>query len=313
MLFSATQGPLPLPRLLGVLQLILLSWVPLWALSSIEEDTWPKVIPPSQSQPICHLCLMTQAVKARQTPPSFEMSLKGHSSSSSPWRFQRGLCYDCEVKVTQSCLTLCNPMDYIVHEILQARILEWVAFPFSRGSSQHRDQTQVSHIAGGFFTSWATKEVLLWLYCITIAYLLSVPGPASFTSQGCWSWEPSPTIFPQENLHIQGHFQGKDCKCLVPPVHKEPWRVSATSLRTKDNLDPSRSLCGIHSCVCVCCCWGSQVLLVVKNLPANAGAVTDVGSIPGSGRSPGGGHGNPLQYSCLENPNGQRSLVGDSP
>ena len=51
-----------------------------------------------------------------------------------------------KVKVTQSCLTLCNSMDYIVHEILQARILERVAFPFSRGSSQPRDQTQVSHI-----------------------------------------------------------------------------------------------------------------------------------------------------------------------
>ena len=49
-------------------------------------------------------------------------------------------------------------MDCIVHGILQARILEWVAFPFSRGSSQPRDQTQVSHIAGGFFTSWATRE-----------------------------------------------------------------------------------------------------------------------------------------------------------
>ena len=46
----------------------------------------------------------------------------------------------------------------------------------------------------------------------------------------------------------------------------------------------------------------SQVALVVKNPPANAGEVRDVGSIPGSGRSPGGGHGNPLQYSCLENP-----------
>ena len=44
------------------------------------------------------------------------------------------------------------------HEILQARILKRVAFPFSRGSSQPRDQTQVSHIAGGFFTSWATRE-----------------------------------------------------------------------------------------------------------------------------------------------------------
>ena len=57
-----------------------------------------------------------------------------------------------EVKVAQSCLSLCDPMDYTVHGILQARILELVAFPFSRGSSQPSDGTQVSHIAGGFFT-----------------------------------------------------------------------------------------------------------------------------------------------------------------
>ena len=58
-----------------------------------------------------------------------------------------------KVKVAQSCLTLCDPMDYTVHGILQARILEGVAFPFSRGSSQPRDATQVSRIAGRFFTS----------------------------------------------------------------------------------------------------------------------------------------------------------------
>ena len=46
-----------------------------------------------------------------------------------------------------------DPMDYTVHGVLQARILEWVAFPFSRGSSQPRDGTHVSHIAGRFFTS----------------------------------------------------------------------------------------------------------------------------------------------------------------
>ena len=47
-----------------------------------------------------------------------------------------------KMKVTQSCLTLCDLMNYTVHGILQARILEWVAFPFSRGSSQPRDQTR---------------------------------------------------------------------------------------------------------------------------------------------------------------------------
>ena len=51
-------------------------------------------------------------------------------------------------------------MDYTVHEILQARILELVAFAFSKGSSQPRDQTQVSHIAGGRFNLGATREAL---------------------------------------------------------------------------------------------------------------------------------------------------------
>ena len=55
---------------------------------------------------------------------------------------------------------LCGPMDYTVHGILQARVLEWVAIPFSRGSSQPRDQTQVSHIASRPFISWATREAL---------------------------------------------------------------------------------------------------------------------------------------------------------
>ena len=59
--------------------------------------------------------------------------------------------------VTQSCLTLCDPMDcsppgFSVHGILRARMLEWVAMPSSRGSSQPRDRTQVSYISGRFFT-----------------------------------------------------------------------------------------------------------------------------------------------------------------
>ena len=68
-----------------------------------------------------------------------------------------------KVLVAQSCLALCNPMDYnqpgsSVHGILQARMLEWVAIPFSRGSSPPRKRTWVSRIAGRFFTIWATRE-----------------------------------------------------------------------------------------------------------------------------------------------------------
>ena len=59
--------------------------------------------------------------------------------------------------------------------------------------------------------------------------------------------------------------------------------------------------------------WASQVALVVKDPPVNAGDIRDTGRIPGLERFPGGGQGNPLQCSCLENPYGQRSLVGYSP
>ena len=73
-----------------------------------------------------------------------------------------------KVKVAQLCPALCNPMDCSlpgssVHGILQARILEWVAVPFSGRSSQLRDRTQVSRTTGGFFTTWASREVLILL------------------------------------------------------------------------------------------------------------------------------------------------------
>ena len=62
------------------------------------------------------------------------------------------------------------------------------------------------------------------------------------------------------------------------------------------------SLCGLHVCEWWWCCWASQVALVVKNLLASAGDVRDTDSFLGSRISPGGGRGNPLQYSCLSNP-----------
>ena len=75
-------------------------------------------------------------------------------------------------KVTQSSPTLCDPMDYTVHGILQGRILEWVSFPFSKGSSQPRDWTQISHTASGSFTSWAPREAHIY-----------IPH-----STKCWEW-----------------------------------------------------------------------------------------------------------------------------
>ena len=81
--------------------------------------------------------------------------LKWLSFKTMPW-----LVNGCKVKLTQLCPILCDPMDHTVRGILQARIPEWVAYPFSRESSQPRSHTGVSCIAGGFFTSWATREAL---------------------------------------------------------------------------------------------------------------------------------------------------------
>ena len=99
-----------------------------------------------------------------------------------------------KVEVAQSC-QLWDPIDYRVHGTLQARILEWVAVPFSRGSSQPSDRAQVSCVAGGFFTSWATGKpkdtgvgsLLQWifptqesnwslLHCRWVLYQLSYQG-----------------------------------------------------------------------------------------------------------------------------------------
>ena len=80
-----------------------------------------------------------------------------------------GILYECVcVSAAQSCLIFCDPKDCSllassVHGILQARILEWVTTPFSRGSSWHRDWSWVSHIAGRFFTIWANREAsFIW-------------------------------------------------------------------------------------------------------------------------------------------------------
>ena len=73
-----------------------------------------------------------------------------------------------KVKVTQSCPTLCKPMDYTVHIILQARILEWATISFSRGSSWPRDWTRVSCNAESFFTDW--ESVNLWKCIFKLTY-----------------------------------------------------------------------------------------------------------------------------------------------
>ena len=89
-----------------------------------------------------------------------------------------------EAKVVHLCPTLCDLMDYTVHGIFQARILEWVAFPFFRGSSQARDLTQVSRTADGFFTSWATREALLHIETVFV----NLPDFSAFDTTECYHW-----------------------------------------------------------------------------------------------------------------------------
>ena len=92
--------------------------------------------------------------------------------------------------VAQLCPTLCDPTDHSppgssVHGTFQARILEWVAIPFSRESSQPRDQTQVSHTAGRFFNVWATRE----------AHMMHQLGSKVFTQM---SWKCLSTQNPEQ-------------------------------------------------------------------------------------------------------------------
>ena len=115
-----------------------------------------------------------------------------------------------KVKVTQLCPTLCHPMDHTVHGILQARILEWVAFPFSRGSSQPRNQTPVSSIAGRFFTSWAMREAQMMVeYEMKTEANLRTPG-VFFPHLLTLFRSPTPG-HPEEKFHPGG--------CGALPVH----------------------------------------------------------------------------------------------
>ena len=106
--------------------------------------------------------------------------------ASFPWTIVSGVYHPptnkVKVKVAQLRLTLCDPMDYTIHGILQARILEWVAFPFSRGSSQPRDRTQVFCIAGGLFNQLShqgSPRILEW-----VSYLLQRIFPTQESNRG---------------------------------------------------------------------------------------------------------------------------------
>ena len=119
------------------------------------------------------------------------------------------------VLIAQLCPTFCDPMDCsppgsFIHEISQTRILEWVAIPFSRGSSWLRDQTQVSFIAGRFFIIWATREADIHKLqqkhfqvpcCVFCPFFLLIYKNFSFENLCFWSWHASCRILaPQPRI-----------------------------------------------------------------------------------------------------------------
>ena len=96
-------------------------------------------------------------------------------------------------EVAQSCPTLCNPIDcslpgFSIHGVFQARVLEWVAFSFSRGSSWPRDQTQVSCIVGRRFTLWATREALSFIHKWKLHLRLPDYKKRSPSHMYFWAW-----------------------------------------------------------------------------------------------------------------------------
>ena len=117
-----------------------------------------------------------------------------------------------KVKVTQSCPTLCDPMDYTVHGFLQARILEWVAFPFSRKSWQSRDRTRVSRIAGS-------------LPAEPPGCVCAVCKVASVTSDSLQPYElqPARLLFPWDS---PGKNTGVGCHALLQGIlPTQGWRL----------------------------------------------------------------------------------------
>ena len=110
------------------------------------------------------------------------------------------------VKVAQLCQTPWDPKDYTVPGILQARKLEWVAIPFSTGSSQPRDWTQVSHTAGRFFTSWCiilAKITTVQLSCVWLSGVWLFATPRMLGLQTSYATVRSMTGFPVHHQFLE--------------------------------------------------------------------------------------------------------------
>ena len=137
-----------------------------------------------------------------------------------------------KVLFTQSCPILCDPMNcsppgFSVHGILKARILEWIAIPFSRGSAQLSDWTRVSLIAGRVFTVWVTREVHID-FCFFLEFLCFfcdpeydcnlISGSSDFSKSSLYIWKFSVHILLKPILKdFEHNLAGmwNECNCIV--------------------------------------------------------------------------------------------------
>ena len=196
-----------------------------------------------------------------------------------------------------------------------------------------RGQTHVLCISRQILNHWTTREVLCYKFWSVTLVKSGLPISSQAQKDACrirpglvwtsgysfwtvvalhwvslvvqWLKNPSATAGSIPGLErSSGERNGNPLQysCLENPMDRGAWQATVhgvTNSRTR-----------LSNWVTIK--WASQLALVVKNLPANAGDVTDTGLIHGTGRSHGGGHGNPLQYSCPENPmdRGAWTLVG---
>ena len=144
------------------------------------------------------------------------------------------------VLVTQSCPTLCNPMDCSlpyssIHGVFQARVLEWVAISFSRGSSQPRDQTWVSRIVVRCFTIWATREVTLFQSRSKYKMIPRIKfKPYHVISGSTWQ-EPMNKINKMSAFLL--HVSVLNALQILFNLHTFPWTVSLSLSHWWENQD----------------------------------------------------------------------------
>ena len=123
-----------------------------------------------------------------------------------------------------------DPTGYIVHGILQARILEWVAVPFPRVSSQTRDRTQVSCIAGRFFTIWATRKSAISKHIFPPSWAPLPPHPTHLGHHRVPSWIPCaiwllPTSYILHMVMYVCQWYSLNLSHLLPPLCPQVWET----------------------------------------------------------------------------------------